>query len=205
MCQEWKSLNGDVGKWEWRVYPSTGYSCVHILTILLLCQSESWDCCLGWKWQRAAFSQLTWGWGPEQQFVLRGVITGGLRWSGRSKVCSAFGAENVMAEETGGGHLFQQFWWYHKASSTQMHLERGLTPHSARNLHKQDNQVCGQESPHSGSKEERKDIVSSEKALISFLIWWGVACTSIHQDEWTGSLSQTISRERSLLKNPGLP
>lgn len=46
---------------------------------------------------------------------------GGLWWSGRSQVCSAFGAESMMTEEAGGGHLFQQLWWYHKARSTQMH------------------------------------------------------------------------------------
>lgn len=80
---------------------------------------------------------------------------GAIWWSGRSKVCSAFGPENTEAERAGGGHLLQQLWWYHKASGSQMPTGSAQTPCRARSLHKRENQVHGLESPHSGSKQKR--------------------------------------------------
>lgn len=139
--------------------------------------TEPRDCCLGWKWQRAAVQVLSASWpgdeGLSSHLCYRESLME-LWWSGRSKVCSAFRVENVMKDEAGGGgHLVQQLWWSHKA--TQMYLERALTPHSARNLHKQENQVCCQESPHSGSKQERNPGMFWENSnLISHLVRSGM-------------------------------
>lgn len=86
-------------------YLCTECNCANMSTLWLPCQSPSWDCCLGWEWQTAAVQVPSANW-----IVCEGLVShlcywgwlGGVWWSGRSKVCSNFGAENSGPERAGG-------------------------------------------------------------------------------------------------------
>lgn len=96
------------------------------------------------------FSKLTWGWGPEQPFVLQGVIRGPLmKWKEQ-------GVLSLWSRKYDGWRSWRRTLVPTAlvVSQSQQHPD-ALTPHSAWNLHKQHNQVCGQESLHLGKKQER--------------------------------------------------
>lgn len=192
MCQQWKGLNEDAGKWKWRVYPSTGYNSVHMLTSLLLCQSESWDCCLGWKWQRAAVQVLSASWPGDKG--LKAAICAGrddyreplMKWKEQDVL--SFWSRKCDGRKSWRRTLVPTVL---VVSQSQQHPDAigdgtDSTQFQESAQERQSSIWPGEPTFRQQTGEKSRNILSSEKALISFLIWWGVACASIHQDEWIG-------------------
>lgn len=148
------------------------YSSVWVLRLLLGLEMAESSCA-------GPFSMMTWGQGPEQPFVLQGVIRGSLmKWKEQGGL--SFYSRKCNGRRNSPTALV--------VSESQKHpgaLGEGTDTTQCQESaqERQSSMWPGEPTYRQQTGEKFRHILSSEKALIPFLVWWGGACANIHQDE----------------------